>query len=204
MPAKPQAVAQTRERIHRAAVALFGKQGFHGTGMREIARQAGVSLGNLYNHHKTKQELLGAILDEFEEAYTAPDTPLAQALASFSSLDDLETLGEASRKMVKQFSDYIRLIYVDVVELDGEHIRRLFRGMRRRYEELLGARLRELQASGDIGDVDAVAGVMTATISFFYLFNIELIFGVKRLYGSSDRDAIKTISTLLRDGMAPR
>ena len=204
MPAKPQAVARTRERIHKAAVTLFGKQGFHGTGMREIARKAGVSLGNLYNHHATKLDLLAAILDEFEEAYTAPDTPLALALASFSGLEDLEAIGEASRRMVKQFADYIRLIYVDVVELDGEHIRRLFRGMRKRYQETLGERLAELKAAGAIGDVDAVAGMMTATIAFFYLFNIEQIFGVKRLYGTSDRQAIATISTLLREGMAPR
>lgn len=205
MPASPTAVAHTRQRIHDAAIELFTTQGFHGTGMRQIAKQAEVSLGNLYNHHRTKQALFGALLEEFEEAYTASDTPLARALASFESLADLESLGNASRKMVHQFSDYIRLIYVDVVELEGEHIRRLFGGMHKRYQDLLGERLEQLRAEGKLGqDVDAVAGVMTATISFFYLFNIEHIFGVKRLFGTSDKDAIGTISTLLRDGMLPR
>lgn len=204
MPKSAEAVAETREKIHRAAVGLFTTQGFHGTGMRQIAREAGVSLGNLYNHHATKHDLLGALLDEFEEAYTAPDTPLAKALDAFQSLDDLEAIGEASRKTVRQFSDYIRLIYVDVVELEGEHIRRLFGGMRKRYEDLLGERLETLRAAGELGDVDPVAGIMTATISYFYLFNIEQIFGVKRLYGTSDKQAIATIADLLRNGMAPR
>lgn len=45
---------------------------------------------------------------------------------------------------------------------------------------------------------------MTATIAYFYLFNIEQIFGVKKLYGTSGREAIGTIATLLRDGMRPR
>jgi AcrR family transcriptional regulator len=205
VPASAEAVARTRSRIHAAAVELFTTQGFHGTGMRQIAKQAEVSLGNLYNHHRTKQELFAAILSEFEQAYTAADTPLARALASFESLADLQTIGNASRKMVQQFDAYIRLIYVDVVELEGEHIRRLFGGMRKRYEALLGTRLEELREEGKLGaDVDGVAGVMTATISFFYLFNIEHIFGIKRLYGSSDKDAIKTISSLLREGMLPR
>ena len=73
--------------------------------------------------------------------------------------------------------------------------------MRRRYEQILGPKLEELRARGEIGDdVDPVAGLMTATISFFYLFNIEHIFGVKRLYGTSDKQAIASISNLLRKG----
>lgn len=53
--------------------------------------------------------------------------------------------------MVTQFEDYIRLIYVDVVELEGQHIRRLFQGMRRRYEEQLGPRLDALREAGKLG-----------------------------------------------------
>ena len=100
MPASAEAAAKTKDRIHEAAVALFTTQGFHGTGMREIAARAEVSLGNIYNHHKTKDQLFAALLDEYEARYTATDTPLAKALASFKGLDDLEALGDASRAMV--------------------------------------------------------------------------------------------------------
>ncbi|RMG08571.1 MAG: TetR/AcrR family transcriptional regulator [Planctomycetota bacterium] len=205
MPASAESAARTREKIHAAAVRLFTRQGYHGTGMREIAREAGVSLGNAYNHHRTKLELFEAILADYEARYTAPDTPLARALNTFEGLEDLERLGEAARQTVRRFEDYIRLIYVDVVELEGEHIRRLFGGMRRRYEEALGPRLRALQAAGELApDVDPIAGLMTATISYFYLFNIERIFGVRRLYGCSDKQAIADIAALLRRGLEPR
>ncbi|HBP17260.1 MAG TPA: hypothetical protein DEA08_05605 [Planctomycetes bacterium] len=205
MPANPKAVAKTRDKIHAAAVELFTKQGFHGTGMRQIAKQAGVSLGNLYNHHKSKEELLAALLEEFEERYTAPGTPLAKAMAEFQGLEDLERIGEASRAQVRRFSDYIRLIYVDVVELEGEHIRRLFGGMRKRYEENLGERLEALRAAGKLGgDVDPIAGLMTATIAYFYLWNIQSIFGVRRLYGGTDQQAIETIAEIFRRGLMPR
>jgi TetR/AcrR family transcriptional repressor of uid operon len=33
-----------------AAYSLFVEKGFHATSMREIAKQAGVSLGNIYNY----------------------------------------------------------------------------------------------------------------------------------------------------------
>ena len=47
--------------IVEAAVSCFIENGFHQTGMREIAKQAGVSLGNLYNHFKGKDEILVTI-----------------------------------------------------------------------------------------------------------------------------------------------
>ena len=204
MPASAEAVAKTRERLHNAAIELFIRKGFHGTGVREIAREAGVSLGNLYNHHKTKEELFSAILEDFEAEYTAPDTPLVNALTDFESLDDLEALGEASRQMVERFSDYIRLIYVDVVELGGEHIRRLFGGMRERYQTKLGPKLDALREKGELNEIDPISGIMTATIAYFYLFNMEYVFGVKDFYGTSHREAIGTIARLLREGMRPR
>ena len=67
MPANAEAVARSRAKIHDAAVKLFTRKGYHGTGMREIAREAGVSLGNAYNHHKNKQDLFAGLLEEYED-----------------------------------------------------------------------------------------------------------------------------------------
>lgn len=49
--------------IVQAAVTCFLKRGYHQTGVRDIARQAGVSLGNLYNHFKGKEAVLAFIAD---------------------------------------------------------------------------------------------------------------------------------------------
>lgn len=63
-------MAETEQRVHPrkieityAAVACFIEQGYHQTGVRDIARQAGVSLGNLYNHFKGKEDILGFIAE---------------------------------------------------------------------------------------------------------------------------------------------
>ena len=52
---------QRRHSIVEAAAHLFIGKGFHQTGMRDIAQQAGISLGNLYNHFKGKNDIIFAI-----------------------------------------------------------------------------------------------------------------------------------------------
>ena len=62
--------------IIEAAATLFILKGFHQTGMRDIAAQAGISLGNLYNHFKGKHEIIAAIA----EMETAEMEPLLKLL----------------------------------------------------------------------------------------------------------------------------
>jgi len=52
----------TRERILDAAERLFGRQGLAGTGVRDIAREAGLTAPSLYNHFDGKQALYEAVL----------------------------------------------------------------------------------------------------------------------------------------------
>jgi AcrR family transcriptional regulator len=47
--------------IVTAAIACFIDKGFHATSMRDIARSAGVSLGNLYNHFASKEALVAEV-----------------------------------------------------------------------------------------------------------------------------------------------
>ncbi|EID14513.1 TetR/AcrR family transcriptional regulator [Mycolicibacterium phlei] len=53
-----------RQEIRTAALHLFSTVGFHGTGIRRIAEEAGVSLATLYHYMKTKEDLLVEILME--------------------------------------------------------------------------------------------------------------------------------------------
>ncbi|WP_298819870.1 TetR/AcrR family transcriptional regulator [uncultured Roseibium sp.] len=63
--------ARRRSLIIEAAATLFILKGFHQTGMRDIAGQADISLGNLYNHFKGKHEIIAAI-SEIEAAEMEP------------------------------------------------------------------------------------------------------------------------------------
>lgn len=204
MPANAEAVQRTKSKIHEAAIRLFTTKGFHGTGIREIAREAGVSLGNLYNHHKNKDELFSAIMDSLEAEYLAPGTPLDKAFDSFESIDDLEQLGVSCGDMVEEYRDYIKLIYVDVVELSGSHIKKIYESLRERYEAKLGDKLRRLQEQGKLAKGDPIAAMMVTTITFFFYFNITRVFGVGQFFSPTDLGAVAAISSVLREGMRPR
>lgn len=75
--------------IVHAAVTCFLERGYHQTGVRDIAKQAEVSLGNLYNHFKGKEAVLAFIaeiegeeLAGFIDLLSEPDDPQA-ALEQF-------------------------------------------------------------------------------------------------------------------------
>ncbi|WP_420110830.1 TetR/AcrR family transcriptional regulator [Pseudactinotalea sp.] len=54
----------SRDRILATAVTVFGKQGFRGGSLREIARQVGISEAGLLHHFGSKAGLLVAVLAE--------------------------------------------------------------------------------------------------------------------------------------------
>jgi AcrR family transcriptional regulator len=53
-----------RERILRAAREVFGKRGFHGATIEEIADEAGLSNGAIYYNFDSKGDLFFALLEE--------------------------------------------------------------------------------------------------------------------------------------------
>ena len=59
----------TKQRIKNAALTLFVKNGVDGTGVREIAKAAGITEGAIYRHFKGKDELVWALFADNYEAY---------------------------------------------------------------------------------------------------------------------------------------
>ncbi|MBO0827440.1 MAG: TetR/AcrR family transcriptional regulator [Streptosporangiales bacterium] len=55
----------TRERIQQVALDLFAEQGYDKTSLREIAERLDVTKAALYYHFKTKDEILGSVLDDY-------------------------------------------------------------------------------------------------------------------------------------------
>lgn len=78
---------QKRQLFLQAAAEVFARKGYHATRVAEIARQAGVGKGTLYEYFATKEELFYALLDwwlgEFEqelaERVAAETDPVRQA-----------------------------------------------------------------------------------------------------------------------------
>ena len=54
----------TKAKIHSAAIDCFSQNGLGGTTMQDLATQADISVGLLYRHYKTKEDLFDALMDE--------------------------------------------------------------------------------------------------------------------------------------------
>jgi AcrR family transcriptional regulator len=54
-----------REDILKASLHLFATKGFHGTSMRDIAREANITEGLIYHYFESKRDLFRAIIDEY-------------------------------------------------------------------------------------------------------------------------------------------
>lgn len=52
----------TRNKIHSAAIKLFAKKGFAATSVQDIAEGAGISIGLMYRHYKTKEDLFNELV----------------------------------------------------------------------------------------------------------------------------------------------
>jgi AcrR family transcriptional regulator len=62
---------ETREAIHRAALELFAKRGYHATSMRAIASGARVQPAAIYHWYPSKEAILVRLQDDFMERLTA-------------------------------------------------------------------------------------------------------------------------------------
>jgi AcrR family transcriptional regulator len=197
---KARAEALNRKRILRAAAALFSRRGFHGTSTRDIARKAGVSLGNIYNHFPDKERLFSDLLDDCEAEYFRPEQPLMRVFRESRFPDNIAAIGEATRETVERFPLYMRLIYVDMVEFNARHTSRLFSRTRERYARLFDApdkapRLAE--------GVDPAAALMTVTFGFSYFFIMEKLFNARNHYGMNDAEAIRHFTRIYERGTLP-
>lgn len=57
----------TKEKILKAALELFAKQGIENTSTAEITQKVGVATGTLFVHFKTKQELIDTLYVEIKK-----------------------------------------------------------------------------------------------------------------------------------------
>lgn len=77
-----------REQILRAAAKVFAEKGFHATTIKDIAKEAGIADGTIYNYFKDKPALLFAIFERMRQNIVAEVDPAA--LTSLSLHDFLK------------------------------------------------------------------------------------------------------------------
>lgn len=80
---------QTRQAICKNAVRLFKKNGFGAVGVRDIAKESGISIGTLYNYFSTKEEIIFALVDALTKELFSEWAQMGQKKsAQFSKAED--------------------------------------------------------------------------------------------------------------------
>lgn len=65
----PRLIGERREQIIRAAIKLFSEQGYYSTTIQHIAREAGISVGLIYQYFRDKDDVLFLTLKLVLETY---------------------------------------------------------------------------------------------------------------------------------------
>ena len=156
-PGRPRSAA-SHEAILRATLELLGEKGFSGMSMDAVAARAGVSKATIYRRWKSKEELVGELLDVLGDVVEVADTG-----------DPFEDLMITSRGAAERGEAASRLISA----LQGEaavnpEFEKLFREkLLERRRDQLRTFIRNAIAAGHIredADVEFLADVMFGTV----------------------------------------
>ncbi len=102
---------EMRDRIRNVALALFNKRGFDEVSMASIAREAGCSVGNIYNYFKSKEELAAAITENVDAAYLEIEKEYAADTEGTALGHLLDFVGRTLRTSIEDPILYPSFIY---------------------------------------------------------------------------------------------
>ncbi len=101
-------IEKRREQMIRAAVTLFKEKGFHRATTREIAKEAGFSIGTLYEYIRTKEDVLYLVCDSI---YNEVHNRLSQINAENGTIGDLKTAIRHYYGVIDDMSDEFVVMY---------------------------------------------------------------------------------------------
>ncbi len=191
-----------RDRIEDAAKQLFIKQGFHATSMRNIASRAGTSLGNVYNYYRTKEEILGSIIGKYQTVIDARLRSIFDQIEQPLEPEALRRFGGLVKEMVNEHHDFWLLMYIDVLEFENRHFRKMFEGLAHSLQRRFAKAFAEMKSRGMLHKgVDPAIGFTAVYMQFFNYFLVEKLFGGNRHFGISDEQVINSLTAIYSRGL---
>ncbi len=116
---------RAQQAIEQAAYELFMEHGFNATSMRQIAERAGLALGGIYNHYKSKEEIFRTIILERH-----PYKQILPLVLDVKGRTPEEFFRNAAHTVLGELGkrpDFLKLMFIEAVEFDGKHISLIMR-----------------------------------------------------------------------------
>jgi len=118
-------VEERHEQIFQAASKLIRKKGYHMTTLRDISRETGISLGNLYDYIETKEDILYIVHEKAAEMVTGI---LSQGMGDVRDpVQRLKQMIEQELQMIDRYQDLVMTIYQESHSLSKPSLRTMLR-----------------------------------------------------------------------------
>ena len=160
---------QKKARIVQAAAEVFSQKGFSGTVMSDIAIQAGIGKGTIYEYFKSKEELFFSVFEWFSHKTGSAARVRVSALGGSAS-ERLEALSDSLMSAWFEMKDLYTLVMEFWAASASSQMKERFRdAFRRAYEDfrlIVSSLIREGMERGEFrGDVDpeSVAAALVGT-----------------------------------------
>ncbi|UOY92579.1 TetR/AcrR family transcriptional regulator [Ectobacillus sp. JY-23] len=97
--------SSTKHKILVTSIELFSRKGYSAVSVREITKAVGVKESSLYNHFKSKEDILQMIYDMFQTQHrkALPDVSLLPMIVKKQSVEQFLTAG------VQNFKDSVQV-----------------------------------------------------------------------------------------------
>lgn len=126
-------VAKRRRQIVFAAIKLFSRKGFHKTTLKDLAEEAGLSYGNIYDYVGSKEDIFFLIHDFL--AGSAMEILNRSIEEVHDPLEKLRRMVRGEFNLMDQWADAVLLLYQEIHILEGEFLRKLLQGERAHLEK---------------------------------------------------------------------
>lgn len=112
----PNLIRERQDRIFKAALKLFSKSGYYKTSLRELSKETGISLGNIYDYIGRKSDILHLLYQKLAEL--ASELWENRIDGFTDPVDKLRTMIEAELEIVDRYQDLVMVIYQESHAMD--------------------------------------------------------------------------------------
>lgn len=191
--------AQTR--ILRAAHELFLTQGYNGSNLRDIAARAEVSMGGIYHHFASKEDIYETLLKRSDLSAELPR--LAALFSDPSFPENTAQIGRAIFDIANRFQNDFKLVYIDILEFQGRNIKPILTPLRETLgmaaSSLLDARI----SRGEVKDLSPalMMRVIVGLYLYLYLEDSMLELSTTEEMGMPEDEVVEQMAQILLQGM---
>ena len=166
-------IEDTRDRITRAALAIFSSKGYDGATTREIATEAGVNEVTLFRHFGSKENLLGALLERYSVLPVIAETLKSQLTGDYRC--DLRLIAHHILDVWDERREFIMIMLLESQQ-HPEEVSLLTR-VPRQLRDYLAEYLSGLAWNGMIKPLDCSAAAQSFIGALFSYFLTSQLFG---------------------------